>query len=162
MAQETLEERMPQLFQPDVILPEQYFALLRHRTSPEGEKLLIFTVLQDAVECYMKYVDTKNKRKQRLFREAEEWINREDRVSPFSFDNVCEALDLDPVYMREGLRRWKERKLEALHKAKSRSESKMPASVDPPQPGLIERRLVAAARSIWRSAGSKTVAAARS
>jgi len=32
----------------------------------------------------------------------------------FSFDNVCDMLDINAEYMRAGLRRWKEKKLIAI------------------------------------------------
>ncbi len=101
------EEPMPAAFQPDVMLPVQYFEALRRRPFLEGEKLLFFTILKQAIDDYMGYVNAVRRRGQRKFREAEEWIDREDRTSLFSFENVCAALDIDPDYMRQGLHRWK-------------------------------------------------------
>lgn len=46
-----------------------------------------------------------------IFRDAEEWIIKEDGDWLFSFENICEVLGFDPVYIREGLMRWKENKL---------------------------------------------------
>ena len=36
-----------------------------------------------------------------LRRQAEFWLSCEDWDSPFSFNNVCEALALDPTALRE-------------------------------------------------------------
>src|SRR5690242_11072916 len=109
---ETLDEKLPGLFEPDTLLPIQYFEAMRRKHLLEGEKRLVLSVLEDAVECFMKCIDSTTNKGQRLFRDAEEWINLEDKRWVFSFDNVCDMLDVNPDYMRAGLRRWKERKLE--------------------------------------------------
>lgn len=114
---ETLDERLPGLFEPDTLLPIQYFEAMRKKHLLEGEKRLILSVLEDAVECFMKCIDSPTSKGQRLFRDADEWINLEDKHWVFSFDNVCEMLDINPDYMRRGLRQWKERKIAAIERA---------------------------------------------
>lgn len=111
---ETLDEKLPGLFEPDTLLPVQYFEAMRRKHLLEGEKRLILSVLEDAIECYMKCIAATTTKGQHLFRDAEEWINLEDKRWVFSFDNVCEMLDINPEYMRAGLRRWKARKVEAM------------------------------------------------
>ncbi len=128
---ETLDERLPGLFEPDTLLPVQYFEAMRRKHLLEGEKRLVLSVLEDAVECFMKCIDSSTNKGQRLFREAEEWINLEDKKWVFSFDNVCEMLDINPEYMRRGLRGWKERKLEAIERARiARTEQVAVAPVE--------------------------------
>jgi len=114
---ETLDERLPGLFEPDTLLPIQYFEAMRKKHLLEGEKRLILSVLEDAIECFMKCIDSPTSKGQRLFRDADEWISLEDKHWVFSFDNVCDMLDINPDYMRRGLKQWKERKLEAMHRA---------------------------------------------
>lgn len=114
---ETLDERLPGLFEPDTLLPIQYFEAMRKKHLLEGEKRLVLSVLEDAVECFMKCIDSPTSKGQRLFRDADEWIALEDRHWVFSFDNVCDMLDINPAYLRRGLRRWKERKVAALEQA---------------------------------------------
>jgi hypothetical protein len=114
MEKETLDEKLPGLFEPDTLLPIQYFEAMRRKHLLEGEKRLILSVLEDAVECFMKCIESATNKGQRLFRDADEWINLEDKRWVFSFDNVCEMLDINADYMRAGLRRWKERKLVAI------------------------------------------------
>ncbi len=106
---ETLDEKLPGLFEPDTLLPIQYFEAMRRKHLLEGEKRLILSVLEDAVECFMKCIDSPSNKGQRLFREADEWIFLEDKRWVFSFDNVAEMLDINPEYMRRGLKDWKER-----------------------------------------------------
>jgi hypothetical protein len=43
----------------------------------------------------------------RLFENAEEWIFENNREWPFSFVNVCEAMEIDPSYLRKGLAKWR-------------------------------------------------------
>jgi hypothetical protein len=116
---ETLDEKLPGLFEPDTLLPIQYFEAMRRKHLLEGEKRLILSVLEDAVECFMKCIDATTNKGQRLFRDAEDWINLEDKQWVFSFDNVCEMLDIEPEYLRRGLQSWKERRLQQIaeHKA---------------------------------------------
>ena len=116
MEKETLDEKLPGLFEPDTLLPIQYFEAMRRKHLLEGEKRLILSVLEDAVECFMKCIDSATNKGQRLFRDADEWINLEDKRWVFSFDNVCDMLDINAEYMRAGLRRWKERKLIAMQR----------------------------------------------
>jgi len=130
---ETLDEKLPGLFEPDTLLPIQYFEAMRRKHLLEGEKRLVLSVLEDAVECYMKCIDSSTNKGQRLFRDAEEWINLEDKKWVFSFDNVCEMLDVNPEYLRRGLRDWKSRKLEAIERAQiERSEQAALAALQPP------------------------------
>src|SRR6476659_11162888 len=73
----------------------------------DGEKRLMLAVLENATEDFQKYVLATDQRGKQLFQDAEEWILDTDTSSLFSFDNICEQLDLDPAYMRQGLMHWK-------------------------------------------------------
>jgi len=106
------DERLPAVFQPEGLLPVQYYETLRRKHELRTEKLLMFAVLEDAVQDYMKYLSSSAKKGQQRFREAEDWINTQNKLGLFSFDNVCEALDIDPEYMRRGLHQWKKAHLE--------------------------------------------------
>ena len=53
------------------------------------------------------------RRGRRLFREAEEWIMRDDLTWLCSFVNICHVLGVDPDYLREGLRRWRDEQFSA-------------------------------------------------
>jgi hypothetical protein len=132
---ETLDEKLPGLFEPDTLLPIQYFEAMRRKHLLEGEKRLVLSVLEDAVECFMKCIDSSTNKGQRLFRDAEEWITLEDKKWVFSFDNVCEMLDVNPEYLRRGLREWKVRKLDAIERARiARAEQAALAAAQPAAP----------------------------
>ncbi len=72
----------------------------------------MFAVLEDAVTCFQKYFAARDKIKTRLFREAEEWILLQGKSNWFfSFDYICETLDLTPDYIRKGLLQWRYHRL---------------------------------------------------
>ena len=104
----TAEERLAGLFQPDTLLPSQFFDRVRRRTEHEGERRLMIAVLEDAVAVYRKQAGARDARNQQLFREAEEWIEDPDRTWLFSFQNICDVLDIDSDYLRRGLHSWKQ------------------------------------------------------
>jgi hypothetical protein len=101
------DERLAGLFQPDTLLPSQFFDRVRRRSEHDGERRLMIAVLEDAVDVFRKQAGADDERGQQLFREAEEWIEDPDRTWLFSFQNTCDVLDLDADYLRRGLRAWK-------------------------------------------------------
>ncbi len=146
---ETLDERLPALFEPDTLLPIQYFEAMRKKHLLEGEKRLILSVLEDAIECFMKCIEASTNKGQRLFRDAEEWINHEDKRWVFSFDNVCDMLDINAEYMRSGLRRWKDNRLALIERrraamAEEAARAMMTAATEaaqpPPAPVLVAQQ----------------------
>jgi len=104
------EKAMP-LFQPDPTVTDDYLDTLRPRESLEPEKRLMLAVLEDAVGSFKKYLFARDRKSRALFREIEEWILEKENGWIFSFKNTCEALGLDPGYVRQGLLRWKEKEL---------------------------------------------------
>jgi hypothetical protein len=101
------DERLAGLFQPDTLLPSQFFDRVRRRSEHDAERRLMIAVLEDAVDVYRKQAGAKDQRGQELFRDAEEWIEDPDRTWLFSFQNICDVLDLDADYLRRGLHAWK-------------------------------------------------------
>ena len=103
-----MEQTMDSLLQPDTLLPAQYFETVCRKTHLEAEQELMLVILEDAVTCFQKYFAARDKIETRLFREAEEWILLQGKSDwLLSFDVVCENLDLNPGYIREGLLRWR-------------------------------------------------------
>ena len=146
---ETLDERLPALFEPDTLLPIQYFEAMRRKHLLEGEKRLILSVLEDAIECFMKCMDSATSKGQRLYREADEWISLEDKHWVFSFDNVCDMLDINPEYMRRGLKDWKERKLQAMQRAaEAKAEAAARAEIDAATGTVVEPQPLVAAKPV--------------
>ena len=109
------------LFEPDVMLPAQYFAVLR-KSAPQGpEYNLVLAMLQDAIECVQKYRFAVDPNGRELYQDAYEWIASDDRKWPVSFENVCGILKFDADYLRQGLVRWGERQDELRRSSSCRS-----------------------------------------
>ena len=87
------------------------------RINKQPECRLMWAVLQDGVDTYMKHIDAKRLRYQHRFREVKEWIEQDDPTWLFSFINICHVLGLSPDYLRNGLRRWRERRNAAIRDA---------------------------------------------
>lgn len=105
----TAEDRLQELFQPDTLLPSQFFDRIRRRAWFDGERRLMVAILEDAVEVYRKQAGARDRKRRQLFVDAEAWIESDDRGWIFSFENICDVLGVDAGYLRKGLRTWKER-----------------------------------------------------
>src|SRR5579862_1542328 len=89
----------------DVVLPVQFFDVLRQRSPVQGERRLMIAILEDAITCIQKYVGARTGSERRLFQDARGWM-LSNSGDPFSFEYVCEAVGLDPAYVRNGVERW--------------------------------------------------------
>jgi hypothetical protein len=99
------------LFQPDLLLPAQFFAALKQKAQACGERRLMVAILEDAVVCFQKHLWATDGRSRQLGAEAERWFLSDDSSWPFSFVNICEALDIHPLFLRRGLLTWKAQQL---------------------------------------------------
>lgn len=92
-----------QLFESDVIAPEQFLEVFSRSRSLEPEQELMLAILTDAIECILKYLNEPIPARAKLFGEAYDWLFAQDEREPFSFINVCEILNFDPSYLRRGI-----------------------------------------------------------
>ncbi|HWP67217.1 MAG TPA: hypothetical protein VNO26_15070 [Candidatus Limnocylindria bacterium] len=97
------------LFEPDTLLPSQHADRTGRRRFSEGEHRLMVAILEDAIDVYRKQAAARDTRKRHMFEDAEAWIEDRDSSWIFSFENICTVLDLEPDYIRRGLREWKRR-----------------------------------------------------
>lgn len=102
-------DRLTGLFEPDVLLPAQFFAAFRRAGGLERERLLMLAVLEDAIDCYQKYAFARDIRGRQIFDEAGEWVGSSDRNWLFSFENICDTLEINADYVRRGLSEWRGR-----------------------------------------------------
>jgi hypothetical protein len=93
------------LSQADIILPSQYFASLGN-VGLSGEQRLMLAVLVDAINVLQSWKGTGSARKRHNFGEAAQWVNTRGTSHPFSFDSVCDALEIDSELLRSRLRIW--------------------------------------------------------
>ncbi|OGZ46214.1 MAG: hypothetical protein A3C84_01715 [Candidatus Ryanbacteria bacterium RIFCSPHIGHO2_02_FULL_48_12] len=88
---------------PVLAIPQNRFYLIRQC----GEARLLWRVLENGIETYMRYAHTTSRRGRYLFEEAEQWIWADDPAWLCSFVSICNIVGFDPDYIRDGLVRWK-------------------------------------------------------
>lgn len=86
-------------------LDDRLFGLARR----QPEKRLQLAVLEDAILTFHRFFGIERTRARRLFAEIEDWFASEETASPFTFVTICDTLNIDPDYIRSGLRRWRAR-----------------------------------------------------
>lgn len=119
-----LDERIGSLFQPDTLLSEDYAANFRRKIPLEPERTLLLAVLEDGIRCYQENLFTGSGKRRALFEEAKEWLFSDDATWFCSFVSVCTLLNLDPSYIRRGLRQWEAR---AHKSAQRKSQGAVPS-----------------------------------
>ncbi len=92
------------LFEPHVLLPTQQTG---RQEIPE--RRLVSAILADAINCFKRQGLASGRGSRRAAYESERWIMSADRDWPFSFENICEVLDIDAKWLRSSLLRWRER-----------------------------------------------------
>jgi hypothetical protein len=71
--------------------------------AAEPQRRLMIAVLRTAVDDYR--TAAAGRRPTRVHQQAIEWVSSTDRSWAFSFENVCEAVGLDPQALRRSLDR---------------------------------------------------------
>ncbi len=86
-----------------LLLPGQYADLVRRNHVIEGELKLLLAVLEDAIRCYLRNVNSKEGERHRDFVEVRNWFEGNKsgarRGDIFSFDNLCAALGIEPLVL---------------------------------------------------------------
>src|SRR3989304_2204236 len=91
---------------PDANSQYQSLHVFQQKPHTIAEEKLMFSVLADAIECFQRYADATDGKSRALYNDAAAWISNRDTASPFSFENICETLRLNPSYLRLGLMKW--------------------------------------------------------
>lgn len=92
------------LFEPDAVLPDQFYAMFKNTPYREPERRLMVAILEDAVSCLSTDLRGCNFRQRKQYEEAKEWVTTDEESEwIFSFRNICEVLGMDPDYLRRGL-----------------------------------------------------------
>ena len=103
-------------FEADILAAEDFAPLYRSRPlSPERE--LMVAVLEGALADYQRCCSARDKKGMKQFASAKAWILESDSEWIFSFINCCEALGIEPGYLRRGLVRWQRTKLRRIEAA---------------------------------------------
>ena len=80
---------------PDILLPQQHNELQRRCHELPGELRLMFAVLEDAIVCYLRYMNAKSRQRRRFFYEVQHWMNSRYCKGLFAFETLCEVLGID-------------------------------------------------------------------
>jgi hypothetical protein len=105
-------EILAELFAPEIVLPDQIHQGYRRDSYLSGEKALMLAVLEDGIRCFQEHLTNPRSNPRLLSKQAEDWIRAVDYEWPFSFNNVCETLGIDPEALREKLLTWKAARLQ--------------------------------------------------
>src|SRR5947208_7205016 len=90
----TARETTP--LEPETLLPEQLD--LPRRQPPQGERLLMLAVLEDAVDCYRRCRRSRDPATRLLFDEKRAWVESREHDTLFSYGGRRGALDIAPDY----------------------------------------------------------------
>jgi hypothetical protein len=105
----SVDERAAGVFEPDTLLPSQYFDRVRRNVEHAPERRLMIAVLEVGVNDYLKNAGARDPHRRALFAEAEQWIEDREATWLYSFENICNVLGIDPDYVRRGLHAWRDR-----------------------------------------------------
>jgi hypothetical protein len=90
----------------DAVMPEQFYPPRRNSASVEPIMRLMGAILVDAVHSFERNREACHRNGRLEFEEALFWLFHDDENRPFSFRFVCDALKVDPVYLRNVIVRW--------------------------------------------------------
>lgn len=68
-----------------------------------AERDLLTAILFNGVHAYLNYRSATGIKSRARFREASSWVHARDDDDAFAFENVCQALGIDPDSLRCGL-----------------------------------------------------------
>ena len=111
-----MEDRIGSLFQPDTLLGEDYAANFRRKIPLEPERTLLLAVLEDGIRCFQENLFAVGGKRSTLFDEAKQWLFSDEADWFCSFVSLCTLLNLEPNYIRRGLREWEARARKANQK----------------------------------------------
>lgn len=112
-------------FEADILAAEDFARIYRSRPlSPERE--LMMAVLEEARADYQRCWKICDKKAMERFADAQAWILESNSEWIFSFVNCCEALGIEPDYLRQGLLLWKRSKLRKIEVASVARRQKAP------------------------------------
>ena len=92
---------------PESILPEQLRDAPLGGARVQPEKRLQVAVLADAIMAFQRWAGVDGPHARRCFTEVDVWFASDATDGPFTFITICDSLQLDPAYIRCGLRLWR-------------------------------------------------------
>ena len=87
-------------------------------TASPGNRLML-AVLEEALVTFQRGLGSPQPEQRRRCHEVDRWVSSADTDWPFAFENICSCLQIDPDYIRSGLRRIKHDALAGKVRAKA-------------------------------------------
>ena len=106
----TASANITSIFETDTLARHDFLKTYQRQSPLQPEKRLLLAVLKDAIEIFQKLANARNRRQRALFAAAEQWIYDKDADGLFTFNGACEALDLNPFFVRRGLTYWRKQR----------------------------------------------------
>jgi hypothetical protein len=88
---------------PEHVLPVQFQDSLRRKRAVSPEVALVIAILERAILDLREYRYARRRREQRLYMNAYAWVASDERKWPYSYCNLCDALNLNPIAVRAKL-----------------------------------------------------------
>jgi len=85
--------------EPHTILPSQFF---RHGLATPETRLLL-AVLEEALNTRQRHLAATDRRSRAVLTEVEEWFRSDDAARLCAFVPICNALEIEPTWMRARL-----------------------------------------------------------
>ena len=91
-------------FNDSVLLPAQYNgAVARRAPAFEGERRLLWAVLEDAIRTYLVNARRSTPKQRRAFEEVRRWLRGRRAHGLFAFETICDLLGIDSEWLLQGL-----------------------------------------------------------
>ena len=105
-----VEDPATKMVEPDTMTPLQFYDRIFTEASLVPEKRLMLAVLEDAIASFQRaFFQPKAMIEDTEDFDVEAWLESDDMTWPFSFASICQALDMEPDYLRTGLADWRSR-----------------------------------------------------
>jgi hypothetical protein len=125
-------------FPADAVMPAQFYPARHRPSSVEPILHLMAAILIDAVRCFQSHSEARDTKRRREFSEADLWIFHDKGDGPFSFENVCAALEIDPSRLRKLIVRWqKDRRAHVTSSATRALRSKVTGLIQSQHGGIL-------------------------
>jgi len=104
-----VEDPAVTMVEPDTMTPLQFFDRAMTESTLVPEKRLMLAVLEDAIASFQRnFIQARHCHDADDY-DVESWLESDDMSWPFSFASICQALDMEPEYLRRGLKSWRDR-----------------------------------------------------
>jgi len=97
-----------ELIEEDVVSTFQFLSIYSNgrKNDVSPERRLIAAVLLQTLEDITRYHNSKKSKERNRFLDAVKYVESEDKLWSYSFENLCATMNLDTDYVKSGIRRY--------------------------------------------------------